>query len=79
MKAPDPAVANRVPHMTIALDPKRISITPRDASASLRKGNPSIVLSASEKGLEMNSFMLQPGEDQIIADRLAQLLESHAS
>ncbi|HXM97667.1 MAG TPA: aminotransferase class V-fold PLP-dependent enzyme [Candidatus Dormibacteraeota bacterium] len=74
-----PAVANRVPHMTIALDPKRISITPRDASASLRKGNPSIVLSASEKGLEMNSFMLQPGEDQIIADRLAQLLESHAS
>jgi seryl-tRNA(Sec) selenium transferase len=72
-----PAVANHVPHMTIALDAKRISISPRDASADLRKGNPSIVLSASEKGLEMNSFMLQPGEEQIVADRLVQLLGSH--
>lgn len=73
-----PEVANHVPHMMISWDSKRVAISPRDAGSTLRKGNPSIVLSASEKGLEMNSFMLQPGEDQVIADHLVQLLKSHA-
>jgi hypothetical protein len=34
-------------------------------------------LSASEQGLSMNSFMLQPGEDRVIADQLAQLFKAH--
>ena len=76
-----PDMANHVPHMEIKWDPQRIKITPKDASAVLRQGSPSIVVSAGERrgALSMNSFMLQPGEDAIIADRLYQLLKAHSA
>ncbi len=74
-----PDVANHVPHMSIFWDPRKISLAPRDAAKLLKSGNPSIVLSASEHGLGMNSFMLQPGEDKIIAAQLVKLFKSHAA
>ena len=74
-----PDVANHVPHMNIAWDTKKISIAPRDASDSLRKGKPSIVLSSSETGLSMCSFMLKPGEESIIATQLVQLFKAHSA
>jgi L-seryl-tRNA(Ser) seleniumtransferase len=73
-----PEVANHVPHMSIFWDPRKISLTPHEASKLLRSGNPSIVLSSSEHGLGMNSFMLQPGEDKIIAAQLVQTFKSHS-
>lgn len=74
-----PDVANHVPHMNIAWDTKKISIAPRDASAVLRQGKPSIVLSSSESGLSMCSFMLKPGEESIIATQLVQLFKAHSA
>jgi L-seryl-tRNA(Ser) seleniumtransferase len=76
-----PDLANHVPHMEIKWDPQRIKITPKDASTALRQGTPSIVLSAGERrgALSMNSFMLQPGEDAIIADKLYQLLKARSA
>jgi seryl-tRNA(Sec) selenium transferase len=74
-----PDVANHVPHMNIAWDTKKISIAPRDASAVLRQGKPSIVLSSSETGLSMCSFMLKPGEESIIATQLVQLFKAHSA
>jgi uncharacterized pyridoxal phosphate-dependent enzyme len=76
-----PDVANHVPHMQINWDPRRISASPNDISTALRRSNPSIVIGASEHGagLEMNSFMLQPGEERIIAEKLTQTLKAHAA
>jgi len=75
-----PDVANHVPHMQIHWD-KRIPATPREIASALRKGKPSIVLSAGEEGevLSLNSFMLQPGEDKIIADAVVATLKAHTS
>ena len=75
-----PDIANHVPHMQILWD-KRISATPREISAALRKGKPAIVLSTGEEGeaLSLNSFMLQPGEGQIIADAVVAALKAHTS
>jgi len=75
-----PDVANHVPHLQIRWD-KRISATPREIVAALRKGKPSIVLSAGEEGevLSLNSFMLQPGEEKIIADAVVASLKAHIS
>jgi uncharacterized pyridoxal phosphate-dependent enzyme len=76
-----PDIANHVPHMEITWDRHRISITPLDASSTLRKSKPSIVLAAGEdgrEGLTMNSFMLQPGQDKIIAEKLVELLKANA-
>jgi uncharacterized pyridoxal phosphate-dependent enzyme len=80
-----PDVANHVPHMEIQWDLQRIKITPEDALNTLRNSKPSIVLATSEKhgetrpGITMNSFMLQQGEDAVIADKLYDLLKSHSA
>jgi uncharacterized pyridoxal phosphate-dependent enzyme len=76
-----PDMANHVPHMEMKWDPQRIKISPSDASAALRTGTPSIVLSAGERRgvLSMNSFMLQAGEETIIADKLYELLKAHSA
>ncbi len=75
-----PDVANHVPHMEILWD-KRISATPLDIASALRASKPSIVLNTGEEGeiLSLNSFMLQPGEDKIIAASLVTVLKAHAS
>ena len=77
MNVPD--VANHVPHMNIFWDPRKVALTPHDAAGELRKGKPSIVVGSSEQGLGMNSFMLKPGEEQIIATQLVQLFKSHSA
>jgi uncharacterized pyridoxal phosphate-dependent enzyme len=74
-----PDVANHVPHMEINWDPRRISLGAQDASKQLRGGKPSIVLGRRENGLGMNSFMLQPGEEKIIAEHLVQLFRAHSA
>jgi len=73
-----PDIANHVPHMDIAWDPRKISLSVGDASRALRTGKPAIVLGTSERGLLMNSFMLQPGEEKVVADRLTQLFKAHS-
>jgi uncharacterized pyridoxal phosphate-dependent enzyme len=76
-----PDMANHVPHLEMKWDQQRIKITPQEAYTALRQGNPSIVLTTGERpdALSMNSFMLKPGEDAIIADKLYQVLKAHSS
>lgn len=75
-----PDIANHVPHMQITWDAK-ITASPKEISQTLRSGQPSIVIGGGENrpGLAMNSFMLQPGEDQIIADQLTKALRAHSA
>src|ERR1700678_923465 len=76
-----PDIANHVPHMSITWDAARISLTPEQASKALRGSQPSVVMGTGEgrPGLAMNSFMLQPGEDKIVAQQLSRLLREHAA
>jgi uncharacterized pyridoxal phosphate-dependent enzyme len=76
-----PDIANHVPHMRIVWDQARISLTPEDAAKLLRGGKPSIVITQGEEGpgLSMNSFMLQPGEDKIVATQLSSLFRERAA
>jgi len=75
-----PDIANHVPHMSITWD-SRISLSPQEVSHRLRSGQPSIVIGGGEgrPGLAMNSFMLQPGEEHIIADQLTKVLREHSA
>lgn len=75
-----PDIANHVPHMSITWNADRISLTPEQASKLLRSSKPSIVIGSGEgrPGLAMNSFMLQPGEDKIVAAQLSRLMREHA-
>ena len=75
-----PDVANHVPHMRIMWD-SRISLQAKDASKLLRNGKPSIAIGGGEgkPGLSMCSFMLQPGEDKIVAQQLSRILREHSA
>jgi L-seryl-tRNA(Ser) seleniumtransferase len=76
-----PDIANHVPHMHITWDPAKVTITPQEVSKTLRNAKPSIVIGGGEgrPGLGMNSFMLQPGEDRIIAEQLSRVLREHSA
>lgn len=75
-----PDIANHVPHLHITWDDE-IHATPHDIAKALRAGKPSIVIAAGEEkpGLAMSSFMLQAGEDKIVAQQLVKVLREHAA
>jgi L-seryl-tRNA(Ser) seleniumtransferase len=86
-----PEVANHVPHLLLNYDENRVKISARDVAEELRRGTPSIELnpatgSENSRGLtsEPNTivvgvWMLQPGEDAIVARRLHEVLSRAAS
>ena len=72
-------IANHVPHLQITWDAK-IPLTAPQASQILRNGSPSIAVGGGEgrPGLLISSFMLQPGEERIVADQLVKLFREHS-
>jgi len=66
--------------MQITWDSK-ISLQPHVASKLLRNSKPSIVIGGGEgrPGLAMCSFMLQPGEDKIVAQQLSRIFREHSA
>jgi L-seryl-tRNA(Ser) seleniumtransferase len=75
-----PDIANHVPHMRISWD-SRVAVEPKEVSKSLRNSKPAIVIGGGEgkPGLSICSFMLQPGEDKIVAERLSRILKEHSA
>jgi uncharacterized pyridoxal phosphate-dependent enzyme len=81
-----PEIANHVPHLSLEWDYDRIPITSSQASGRLKEGNPPIEVgghrwlrpkSQSPKnmqGLTVSVWMLRPGEDRIVAERLKSIL-----
>jgi L-seryl-tRNA(Ser) seleniumtransferase len=74
-----PEVANHVPHLRITWDASRVKVTPEEVVQKLRDGNPSIELRpGAAQGIEVAVWMLQPGEAQIVARRIREILKGSA-
>ncbi|MFL6443951.1 MAG: aminotransferase class V-fold PLP-dependent enzyme [Candidatus Sulfotelmatobacter sp.] len=75
-----PDIANHVPHMQISWD-SRVPLESKQVSQMLRNAKPSIVIGGGEgrPGFTMCSFMLQPGEDKIVAEQLSRVLREHSA
>lgn len=72
-----PPIANHVPHVHITWDQAKVKITGNEVRQKLREGKPSIeVTSSSNKGLVVNPWMLQPGESEIVARRVGEVLQA---
>jgi L-seryl-tRNA(Ser) seleniumtransferase len=82
-----PPVANAVPHLVMRYDQARIRKSPLEVSQMLRAGSPAIELNPStgrkaasaglpggEDTIVVGVWMLQPGEDLIVARRLREVL-----
>ncbi|HZR32873.1 MAG TPA: aminotransferase class V-fold PLP-dependent enzyme [Terriglobales bacterium] len=87
-----PAVANHVPHLLITYDQNKIKITGAEVMQKMRQGNPRIELNPSTGGppasaglpggantIVVGVWMLQPGEDRIVAQRLHDVLRGALS
>jgi L-seryl-tRNA(Ser) seleniumtransferase len=86
-----PPLANNVPHLLIRYDEQRVKISPREVKKQLRAGTPSIELNPATGSNEASAgipsdpnkivvgvWMLEPGEDAIVAQRLREVLKKAA-
>jgi L-seryl-tRNA(Ser) seleniumtransferase len=86
-----PPVANHVPHLLITYDMNRIKLPAAEVMQKMRDGTPRIELNPSTGGgpasaglpggsnvIVVGVWMLQPGEDQIVAKRLQEVLAEGA-
>ena len=73
-----PPIANRVPHLLLTWDEKRVRLTRERLTKELAKGDPPILLGrvsgTGDRGVLISVFVLQEGEERIVADRLRALL-----
>jgi len=72
-------IANAVPHLRVKWDSAKVGVTVAEVVKKMREGEPSIELtpSSSEKnGLVVGVWMMEPGEDKIVAKRLKEILTS---
>ena len=70
-----PEIANAVPHLRISWAEAALKISPAEAMKRLREGEPSIELRPEARAcLEVAVWTLQPGEAQIIARRIREVL-----
>ena len=77
-----PDIANHVPHMAITWDSSRIALTPKEVSQAVGKipRRPSSwEPGKNAPGWSMNSFMLQPGENKIVAEQLTRIFREHST
>jgi L-seryl-tRNA(Ser) seleniumtransferase len=84
-----PPVANHVPHLLISYDQNRIAISATEVAQKLRQGTPRIELNPGTGGgpasaglpggshtIIVGVWMLQTGEDAIVAERLHEVLQA---
>jgi len=85
-----PPLANHIPHLLLHYDQEKVKIAPREVMAKLRAGTPSIELNPSTGSTRGGSagmpadantivvgvWMLEPGEDVIVARRLHEVLSA---
>jgi L-seryl-tRNA(Ser) seleniumtransferase len=87
-----PEVANHVPHLLITYDQDRMKITGAEVMQKMREGKPRIELNPSTGGAPASAglpggpntivvgvWMLQPGEDMVVAKRLREILQKGIS
>ena len=71
-----PEIANAVPHLRITWDESAVKLTAKEVTRKLLEGDPSIELRpGARQGIEIAVWMLQPGEAQIVARRIREVLK----
>jgi len=73
-----PEIANQVPHLLLHWDEAKLKVTPQQLKTKLAAGSPSIatarVHGTGDTGFLISVFMLQPGEEQIVGERVRAVL-----
>ena len=70
-----PGRSNVAPVLHISWDMSAINIEPNDVVQRLSEGEPRIEMGGGADGLSIMPYMMEPGEDALVADRLREILE----
>ena len=69
-----PRPSNVSPHLSITWDADRVGVSPAQVRQALSAGSPRIETTGGNDGLTINPYMMEEGEAEIVAARLAQEL-----
>lgn len=71
-----PPIANHAPHLRVRWDATKVRTSPLEVMKALRSGQPSIEASplSDSDSLVIGVWMMQPGDAEIVASRLAKVL-----
>lgn len=75
-----PEIANESPHVRVSWDPKVLPLTNDQVRKQLRDGDPRIEIRPSDgklPNLEIGVWMLQPGQDRVVARRVREVLSKN--
>jgi L-seryl-tRNA(Ser) seleniumtransferase len=74
-----PEITYRAPHLRIRWDESAVKLTPREVVRRLRDGDPSVELRSSPSDcIEVGVWLLHPGQAQIVARQIHEVLKSGA-
>jgi uncharacterized pyridoxal phosphate-dependent enzyme len=71
-----PPYANHVPSLRIKWDENVVKISPTDARKKLKDGHPSIETVGGSDNIGITTWMMEPGQERIVAERLKDILAS---
>ena len=69
-----PEIANHVPHLKVFWAEQDWNFSGEDCLRALQEGEPPIEVDTQDGGVTLNTFMLNPGEERVVARRLKQVL-----
>jgi L-seryl-tRNA(Ser) seleniumtransferase len=69
-----PGRSNVAPVLEITWDQTAINISPQDVARHLSESDPRIELTGGDRGLSIMSYMMEPGDDAVVACRLCEVL-----
>ena len=71
-----PDIANHVPSLRIRWDQEKVKMTPNEVRQALRDGHPSIETVGGSQSVDITTWMMNPGEERIVARRVKEILEA---
>ena len=69
-----PEVANHVPSLKLRWDQDNVKLTPDEMREALRSGHPSIETVGDKEYVGITTWMMQPGQERIVAARIKEVL-----
>ncbi len=71
-----PEIANHVPALTVSWNENKVKASASDIRDALRNGHPSIETMGGKDTIDITTWMMNPGEERIVAKRLKELLQN---
>ena len=73
-----PEVANHVPAIRIKWDATKVKITPDEVRKTLRNEHPSIETMGGDESVDITTWMMIPGEERVVSERIKEILQNAA-